>query len=96
VRGSRTFATSAAAAALLFATTGPAFGQEEGVAPAGDDNASCMGLGSSFYGQFAPEQRAFVAHFVNDLEGPPGEYYVAFAQEKEGGTIPAPCGTRLE
>jgi hypothetical protein len=55
-----------------------------------------MGLGSAFYGQFAPEQRAFVARYVNDLEGPAGDYYTVFAQEKEGGAIPAPCGTRLE
>lgn len=92
--GSRTFAASAAATALLFVASGPAFAQD--AAGAGEDNASCMGLGSSFYGQFAPQQRAFVALFVNDLEGVPGQYYVGFAQEKEGGTIPAPCGTRLE
>ena len=60
------------------------------------DDASCMGLGSSFYGQFAPQQRAFVAEFVNGVEGPSGEYYTVFAQEKEGGSIPAPCGTRIE
>jgi len=76
---------------LLLAAAGPAPAQE----PAAEE-ASCMGLGSSFYGQFAPQQRAFVAEFVNGLEGPGGEYYAVFAQEKEGGTIPAPCGTRLE
>jgi hypothetical protein len=37
-----------------------------------------------------------VALFVNELPGTPGEYYVDFAQEKEGGSIPAPCGTRIE
>lgn len=94
MHGSRTFAASAAAVALLFATSGPASAQDgPGV---GADHASCMGLGSSFYGQFAPRQRAFVAQFVNDLEGPPGAYYAVFAQEKEGGAILAPCGTRLE
>ena len=30
------------------------------------DHASCMGSGSSFYGTFAPRQRAFVAQFVID------------------------------
>jgi hypothetical protein len=76
---------------LLVGAAGPAAAQEQAV-----DEASCMGLGSSFYGQFAPRQRAFVADFVNDREGPAGEYYTLFAQEKEGGTIPSPCGTRLE
>jgi hypothetical protein len=94
VFGSRTFAASAAAVVLLCAASGHAFAQDD--AAAAEDNASCMGLGSSFYGQFAPQQRAFVALFVNDLEGVPGQYYAVFAQEKEGGTIPAPCGTRLE
>jgi hypothetical protein len=91
---SRTFAVVGVVVALLFVTSGPASAQDG--AGAGADNASCMGLGSSFYGQFAPQQRAFVALFVEDLEGVPGQYYVRFAQEKEGGTIPAPCGTRLE
>jgi hypothetical protein len=84
--------------AVVALTTAAVFGSA-GVAPAKEpaaDTASCMGLGSAFYGQFAPQQRAFVAHFVNDLEGPAGDYYTAFAQEKEGGAIPAPCGTRLE
>ena len=64
------------------------------------ENASCMGLGASFYGQFAPRQMAFVADFVNataKAEGaPPGETYSFFAREKEDGAIPPPCGTRLE
>jgi hypothetical protein len=64
------------------------------------ENASCMGLGSSFYGQFAPEQRAFVSQIVNEIAMeagiPPGETYSTFGQEKEGGSIPPPCGTRLE
>ena len=64
------------------------------------DDASCMGSGSSFYGTFAPQQRAFVAAFVIEQAattgGTPGTTYAVFAQEKEGGTIPAPCGTRIE
>ena len=79
------------AAAALLAAAGSAAAQEQAA-----DTASCMGLGSSFYGQFAPQQRAFVADFVNGLEDPAGEYSRVFRQEKEGGTIPAPCGTRLE
>ena len=88
---SRHFAASVTASALLLAAAAPAAAQERAA-----DDASCMGLGSSFYGQFAPQQRAFVAAFVNGLEGPSGEYYTVFAQEKEGGSIPAPCGTRIE
>jgi hypothetical protein len=91
---SRTFAVLGVAVALVCATPAPVSAQDG--PGAGGDNASCMGLGSSFYGQFAPQQRAFVALFVQELEGVPGQYYVRFAQEKEGGTIPAPCGTRLE
>jgi long-subunit fatty acid transport protein len=64
------------------------------------DDASCMGLGASFYGQFAPQQMAFVAEFVNTTAmsagEPPGATYSFFAGEKEGGAIPTPCGTRLE
>ena len=64
------------------------------------ENASCMGLGSSFYGQFAPQQRAFVSLIVNEIAMeagiPPGETYSMFGREKEGGSIPSPCGTRLE
>lgn len=64
------------------------------------DQASCMGSGSSFYGTFAPQQRAFVAQFVIDQAdatgSAPGTTYSWFAQEKEGGAIPAPCGTRIE
>jgi hypothetical protein len=79
------------AASALLIPTGSAAAQGQAA-----ENASCMGLGSSFYGRFVPQQRAFVADFVNGLEGPAGQYYAVFAQEKEGGTIPAPCGTRLE
>ena len=66
-------------------------------AEANDENASCMGLGSSFYALFAPEQRASVAHLVKEsFAEAPGEYYRTFAQEKEGGSIPSPCGTSIE
>ena len=36
----------------------------------------------------------FADEIVESLEA--GDYYAVFAQEKEGGAIPAPCGTRLE
>jgi hypothetical protein len=82
------------AGVLLFASVGPASAQVN------VDNSSCMGLGSSFYGQFAPQQRAFVTFFVNETamqEGvAPGETYSTFGREKDGGAIPSPCGTRLE
>jgi hypothetical protein len=82
------------AGVILVASVGPASAQVN------VDNASCMGLGSSFYGQFAPQQRAFVSFFVNETameEGvAPGETYSTFGREKEGGSIPSPCGTRLE
>ena len=64
------------------------------------DNASCMGSGSAFYGTFATQQRAFVAQAVIDQAGETGTtagaIYAYFAQEKEGGSIPEPCGTRIE
>jgi hypothetical protein len=88
---SRKIAAVALTAASVFGSAAVASAQE----PAAE-TASCMGLGSAFYGQFAPQQRAFVALYVNDLEGPAGDYYTLFAQEKEGGAIAAPCGTRLE
>jgi hypothetical protein len=91
MRRVRTGVVVVTTSALLLAATGPAAAQEQAA-----EEASCMGLGSSFYGQFAPRQRAFVADFVNGLEGPPGAYYTVFAHEKEGGTITAPCGTRIE
>ena len=66
-------------------------------ADANVDNASCMGLGSSFYARFATQQRAHVAHLVKEyFAETPGEHYRVFAQEKEGGSIPSPCGTRME
>jgi hypothetical protein len=90
----RPLAATAAAVIVLLSASSPSLAQDQ--SGAREDNASCMGLGSSFYGQFAPRQRAFVADFVNELEGAPGAYYVLFAREKEGGAIPAPCGTRIE
>ena len=61
------------------------------------DNASCMGLGSSFYALFANQQHAHLAHLVKQyFAEAPGEYYRIFAQEKEGGSIPFPCGTAIE
>ena len=66
-------------------------------ADANVDNASCMGLGSSFYARFATQQRAHVAHLVKEFFAEvPGEHYRVFAQEKEGGSIPSPCGTAIE
>jgi hypothetical protein len=82
------------------AVAGLAFSSTPALADPNAEHASCMGLGSSFYGQFAPQQRAFVAQAVADAaeaQGlPPGAVYSTFAEEKEGGAIPAPCGTRLE
>jgi hypothetical protein len=64
-------------------------------------HASCMGLGSVFYAHGAGTEgvtgvRADVAHLVQDFAPVPGLYLSTFAQEKEGGTIPAPCGARIE
>src|SRR4051794_39515669 len=70
---SRMIAVVAATAGLLLTAGGPAYAQD--VPPPENSNASCLGLGSAFYGQFAVQQRALVAHFVNELEGTPGEYY---------------------
>ena len=79
--------------ALAFPTVAGATGEM-------DEHASCMGLGASFYGQFAPQQMGLVVAIVNDqaMEAglPPGGTYSFFAGEKEGGAIPTPCGTRLE
>jgi hypothetical protein len=91
----RTLATFVLTGMLLLASAARA--SAEDAAEPGADNASCLGLGSSFYGQFAPQQRAFVAMFVNEQDGTPGDYYVGFAQATEGdGTYPPPCGTRIE
>ena len=69
----------------------------EAFADSNEAHASCMGLGSRYYAHFATGQRAAVAHLVKEFFGPmPGEHYREFAQEKEGGSIPSPCGTRIE
>jgi hypothetical protein len=61
------------------------------------EHAACMGLGSSFYAHLATGQRALVARLVREEISPvPGQHYRIFAQEKEGGAIPAPCGARIE
>lgn len=97
----------AAAAVVPFAVatvglvaTAPSATADAYTAPPAVDHASCMGLGSSFYGVFAPQQRAFVAEYVIEraaaLGQAPGEYLVTFATEKEGGAFAAPCGTQLE
>lgn len=86
---------AAAAALMLVAATLISSGKAS--ADANVDNASCMGLGSSFYALFATQQRAHVAHLVQEFFAEaPGEYYRAFAHEKEGGSIPSPCGTAIE
>ena len=105
----RSLTASAAAGALLAAGLGlaaPAVAEvgdsptTVGVADPAAETASCMGSGSAFYGTFAPQQRAFVAAFVIDSAqaagSAPGAVYRVFAGEKEGGAIPAPCGTRIE
>jgi len=105
----RSLAGSAAAGALLAAGVGlaaPAVAEAGdtattvGVADPAAETASCMGSGSAFYGTFAPQQRAFVAAYVIDstqsAELVPGDVYQVFGAEKEGGAIPAPCGTRIE
>ena len=86
---------------MAFFSLAPAVGAGAATIPApAVDNASCMGSGSAFYGTFAPQQRAFVAQFVIDQAAAagtaPGATYAVFAQEKEGGSIPEPCGTRIE
>jgi hypothetical protein len=90
---------------IVVATTAaclaPTVGARAGAIPApAVEHASCMGSGSAFYGTFATQQRAFVAQSVIAQAGAtgttPGATYAFFAQEKEGGSIPAPCGTRIE
>jgi hypothetical protein len=84
-------------AAALFAGAG---GTAEAAPDA--DNASCMGLGSYWYAQGAGFEgatgvRADIAHLVKEyFAAAPGTYLSDFAQEKEGGSIPAPCGARIE
>lgn len=83
---------------ILIATVAVCLGMTgtAGAAP-NADHASCMGLGSSFYAHMAPGQRADVQHLVKEFFAPaPGRYLRNFAHEKEGGSIPAPCGSRIE
>ena len=84
-----------AATLMLVAATLVSSGRTS--ADANVDNASCMGLGSSYYARFAIRQRAHVAHLVKEYFAEnPGEHYRAFAREKEGGSIQSPCGTAIE
>ena len=89
-------AAALVAATLTLGTAATAFAEPN------TDQASCMGLGSSFYAHGAGTDgvtgvRADIAHLVKDyFAAAPGTYLRTFAQEKEGGTIPAPCGSRIE
>lgn len=88
---SKPLATTAIALSLFLV------GAPTALADPNEDAASCMGLGSSFYAHMAPGQRADVQHLVQEFFADvPGEYLRDFAQEKEGGSIPEPCGTRIE
>ena len=61
-----------------------------------------MGLGSHFYAHGAGSPgvhgvRADISHLVKEFfSAAPGQHFRLFAQEKEGGSIPAPCGSRIE
>jgi hypothetical protein len=90
----RTTVLSAAALGVL-AFAAPA-ASADGLGDPATGTASCMGAGASFYGTFAPQQMAFVAESVVIQDGPAGAVFSVFGQEKEGGAIPSPCGTRLE
>jgi hypothetical protein len=88
---------------VLAVTAALAGGGLSGQAVAAPDaeHASCMGLGSYFYAQGAGFEgvtgvRADIAHLVKDFSPAPGQYLRNFAQEKEGGSIPEPCGARIE
>src|SRR5436305_731284 len=50
-----------------------------GALAANSPNASCVGAGSS---ALDPGQRAPLAHFVNSLPGPGGQFVKSFAQQK--------------
>jgi hypothetical protein len=84
----------AAASALCLGFAGGALASPDA------ENASCMGLGSFFYAQGAGSDavgvRADIAHLVKGFSPQPGAHYRVFAQAKEDGTIPAPCGARIE
>ena len=92
----RFFAVLISAVALTLVPAGTA------LAGPNPNNASCMGLGSFFYAQGAGFDgvvgvRADIVHIVKDAISPvPGEYLRTFAKEKEGGSIPEPCGGRIE
>lgn len=92
--------TPLAVAAVVAVATAPSAAAGAYTAPPALDYASCMGLGSSFYGVFAPQQRASVAEYVIEraaaLGEAPGVYIVVFATEKEGGALGAFCGTQIE
>jgi hypothetical protein len=84
-------------AAVILGSLSALVGAGQVMAEANNENASCMGLGSSFYALFAAGQRADVALIVkSDISEVPGEHYQIFAREKEGGWLPSPCGTRIE
>jgi hypothetical protein len=92
----RRLGTLLATAALFVSINGTAAAAPDA------DNASCMGLGSYWYAQGAGFEgvtgvRADVQHLVKEFfAAAPGEYLRNFGQEKEGGSIPAPCGARIE
>jgi hypothetical protein len=92
----RLLAIAVSALALAFAAAGTA------TAAPNAANASCMGLGSSFYAHGAGSPgvhgvRADISHLVKEFFSPaPGQHFRLFAHEKEGGSIPAPCGSRIE
>jgi hypothetical protein len=91
----RTITTAVVVLVASLATAGTA------TAEPNPSHASCMGLGSAFYAHGAGTEgvtgvRADVAHLVQDFAPVPGVYLSTFAQEKEGGAIPAPCGARIE
>jgi hypothetical protein len=95
MRMRRTITTAVVVLVASLATAGTA------TAEPNPSQASCMGLGSVFYAHGARTEgvtgvRADVAHLVQDFAPVPGLYLSTFAQEKEGGTIPAPCGARIE
>lgn len=92
----RLLAIAVSALALTLAAAGPASAAPNAA------NASCMGLGSNFYAQGAGSPgvhgvRADISHLVKEFfSAAPGQHFRLFAQEKEGGSIPAPCGSRIE
>jgi hypothetical protein len=92
----RLLAIAVSTTALLLASAGAA------TAAPNAEHASCMGLGSHFYAHGAGSPgvhgvRADISHLVKEFfSAAPGEHYRLFALEKEGGSIPAPCGARIE